>query len=196
MQRKVRIIRRRDVFHRFIFRIEEVTFQHERFDGSMSDEMTRLVLQRGDSVAILLVDEAASLVLLCEQFRIPAHDRGPGWLLELPAGVLEPGETETNCAQREALEETGYSVESFESIARVYLSPGGSSERITILAASVVMAGKHASGGGVAAEGEDIRSVWVPIAEALELARRGEIQDAKTLIAVQWLGLIRNHGIA
>jgi hypothetical protein len=52
----------------------------------MSELLTRLVLNRGDSVAILLHDPVHGLVLLCEQFRVPTCERGPGWLLKLPAG--------------------------------------------------------------------------------------------------------------
>ena len=67
----------------------------------MSENVTRLILDRGDSVAILIHDTHDQLILLCEQFRAPTYDRGPGWLLELPAGIVEPGESEEECARRE-----------------------------------------------------------------------------------------------
>ena len=127
----VRIIERHEVFKRF-FRIEEVTLQHELYNGSMGKEITRLILDRGDSVAMLLCDRENQLVLLCEQFRLPTYEKGPGWLMELPAGTLEKDEDAEDCARRETLEETGYSVKSLRRIACVYLSPGGSSERIHI----------------------------------------------------------------
>src|SRR5690349_5439927 len=101
MARRVRILDRQEVFHRF-FRINEVRLQHERFDGSMTEELTRLVFERGDSVAILLHDPQRQLVLLCEQFRLPAYEHdGPGWLLEIAAGVVERGERPEDCARRE-----------------------------------------------------------------------------------------------
>jgi nudix-type nucleoside diphosphatase (YffH/AdpP family) len=184
----VRIIERREVFKRF-FRIEEVTLQHELYNGSMSKEITRLILDRGDSVAMLLCDRETQLVLLCEQFRAPTYDKGPGWLIELPAGTLEKGEDEEECARRESIEETGYSVKSLRKIACVYLSPGGSSERIHIFYGEVSMADRTGAGGGVIDEGEDIRLISMPIADAIAQAKSGQIQDAKTLIGLQWLEL-------
>jgi ADP-ribose pyrophosphatase len=189
MGRTVRILQRREVFHRFVFRIEEVILQHERFDGSMSDDITRLVLDRGDSVAILLYDTENQLILLCEQFRFPTYDKGPGWMLELPAGILESGEDEEECARREAFEETGYSLGAVERIACVYLSPGGSSERVHIFYSPVSLADRVGGGEGLAAEMEDIKLVGVPREEAFAKMRDGKVLDAKTVIALQWLEL-------
>jgi len=72
------------------------------------------------------------VVLLCEQFRAATLEHGDAWLTELPAGMIEGGEDLEECARREALEETGYTVRDLRKIACVYLSPGGSSERIHI----------------------------------------------------------------
>lgn len=188
MNRTVQIIQRHEVFRKF-FRIEEVTLRHELFNGSMSAEISRLILDRGDSVAMLLCDPAKQMVLLCEQFRVPTYDKGPGWLLELPAGSLEQGENEEECARREAMEETGYSVNSLRRIACVYLSPGGSSEQIHIFYGEVSMSDRVGIGGGVLDENEDIRLISMPMAEASAKARSGQIQDAKTLIGLQWLEL-------
>jgi nudix-type nucleoside diphosphatase (YffH/AdpP family) len=187
MDRTVRIIQRRELFHRFFFRIEEVTLQHERYDGTLSEEMQRLIVHRGDSVAMLLSDIEHQCILLCEQFRVPTYDKGPGWLLEVPAGTLELGENPEECARRETLEETGYQVKALHRIACVYLSPGGSSERVFIFHAEVSLADKIAAGGGNASEAEDIKLICLPIADAISKARDGQIQDAKTLIALQWL---------
>lgn len=189
MGKIIRILQRREVFHRFIFRIEEVTLEYERFDGSMSGTLTRLILNRGDSVAILLHDTHNQSLLLSEQFRAPAFEAGPGWLVELPAGILEAGEKPEECARRETLEETGYTVHALEPIASVYLSPGGSSERVHIFHAEVSLADRTASGGGLASEQEDIRLISLPSDEAFAKARQGQILDAKTLIALQWLEL-------
>ncbi|HEY5029273.1 MAG TPA: NUDIX domain-containing protein [Candidatus Angelobacter sp.] len=195
MSRAVKILRRQELFHRFIFRIEEVTLQHELFNGSMSEEITRLILQRGDSVAMLLCDREKQTVLLCEQFRAPTLDQGPGWLIEIPAGTLESGEDAEECARREALEETGFSVKTLRRIACVYLSPGGSSERIHLFYGDVSTADRAGKGGGVVNEGEDIRLIFVPTEEAIAKARSGQILDAKTLIGLQWLDLANTHSI-
>jgi nudix-type nucleoside diphosphatase (YffH/AdpP family) len=189
MDGRVEVTSRREVFNRLIFRIDEVQLQHERFDGSMSAPINRLVLNRGDSVAILLHDPRTRVVLLCEQFRLPTYGHGPGWLLEIPAGTLESGEDAEVCARRETLEETGYTVGALDVIATVYLSPGGSSERIHIFYGTIAVREDAAETAGVEIEGEDIRIVRLSVEEALAKARAGEILDAKTLIALQWLAL-------
>ena len=189
MDKTFRILQRREVFHRFIFRIDEVTLEYERFDGLMSGPLTRLVLNRGDSVAILLHDTQNHSIVLCEQFRAPTTETGSGWLVELPAGILESGAKPEECARRETAEETGYTVHALDPIASVYLSPGGSSERVHIFRAEVSQADQLASGGGLASEQEDIRLISLPSHEAFAMARQGLILDAKTLIALQWLEL-------
>jgi nudix-type nucleoside diphosphatase (YffH/AdpP family) len=185
----INIIQRRQIFHRFVFRIDELKLQHERYDGTMSPEITRLVLDRGDSVAMLLHDPEKDSILLCEQFRAPTLDKDSGWLVELPAGMLESGEDPAECARRETVEETGYAPRSLRRIACVYLSPGGSSERIHLFYAKVSLADEIGPSGGLTEEGEDIRLIQLPVREALAKAAAGEIQDAKTLIAIQWFEL-------
>jgi nudix-type nucleoside diphosphatase (YffH/AdpP family) len=189
MGKVVRILQRREVFKRFIFRIEEVTLEFERFDGSMSGPLTRLILDRGDSVAILLHDADNGFILLCEQFRAPTYQSGPGWVVELPAGIVEAEEDIEECARRETSEETGYSIRKLQPIASVYLSPGGSSERVHIFYAEISPADRTAAGGGLASEQEDIRLIRVARDDAFARARDGQIFDAKTLIALQWLEL-------
>lgn len=175
-----------------MFRIDELKLRHECYDGTMSPEITRLVFERGDSVAMLLHDSEKDSILLCEQFRTPTMDKDSGWLVEVPAGVLESGEDPAACARRETIEETGYAPKSLRRIACFYLSPGGSSERIHLFYAEVSLADQIGAGGGLAEEGEDIRLIQLPVKEAFAQAAAGEIHDAKTLIAIQWLGLQRS----
>lgn len=191
MKKIIKIIQRQQIFHRLVFRIEELKLQHERYDGTMSAEITRLVLDRGDSVAMLLHDPEKDSILLCEQFRAPTLDKDSGWLVEVPAGVLESGEDPAECARRETTEETGYAPRSLRGIGCVYLSPGGSSERIHLFYAEISLADQIGAGGGLTKEGEDIRLIQLPVKEAFAKAAAGEIQDAKTLIAIQWFGLQR-----
>ena len=194
MNHTVNVLHRQQIFKRFVFQIDELKLQHERYDGSMSAEITRLVLNRGDSVAMLLHDPETDEVLLCEQFRAPTIDKGPGWLMELPAGVVEAGEDPEECARREAIEEVGYSPKVLRKIACVYLSPGGSSERICVYYAEVSLSDQIGAGGGLIEEGEDIRLLRMPVADVIAKAEAGEIDDAKTLIAVQWLQLKKTTG--
>jgi ADP-ribose pyrophosphatase len=194
MARRIEILQRKKVFHRFVFRIDEVLLQHERFDGSMGPPITRLVLERGDSVAVLPHDPVNRIVLLCEQFRLPTVAHGPGWLLEIPAGILETGEDVEACARREMIEETGYSVDVLDPIATVYLSPGGSSERIHIFRGGIALRADAADTAGVESEGEDIRIIRMPVDEAIAKVRAGELLDAKTVVALQWLELALARG--
>ena len=194
MARRLEILQRKEVFNRFVFRIDEVQLQHERFDGTMGPPITRLVLERGDSVAVLPHDPVNRVVLLCEQFRLPTVAHGPGWLLEIPAGILEAGEDVEACARREMMEETGYSVDALDPIATVYLSPGGSSERIHIFRGGIALRADAADTAGIESEGEDIRIIRMPVDEAIAKVRAGELLDAKTVVALQWLELALARG--
>lgn len=153
----------------------------------MSAPVQRLVLERGEAAAVLLHDAAAGCVLLCEQFRAATLEHGSGWLLEVPAGMLDEGETAEDCAHRETLEETGQGAGSLTRIATVYPSPGGSSERIHVFYGCVTLRSDLPERGGLADEGEDIRVVLMPADDAFAMLRRGEVADAKTVIALQWL---------
>lgn len=89
MTLNIEISKRKIVFRRSIFRIEELRLRHELFDGTMGAPITRLVLDRGDSVAVPPHDPSLNIVLFCEQFRAPTVEKGTGWLAEIPAGLLE-----------------------------------------------------------------------------------------------------------
>lgn len=196
MTRRVEITQRNVIFHRFIFRIEELRLRHELFDGSMSAPITRLVLERGDSVAVLPHDPDMGAVLLCEQFRAPTVTRGPGWLVEIPAGILEDNERPEGCARRETLEEIGHAAEALTPIATIYPSPGGSSERIHIFHGRVALRPDAPETAGLTDQDEHIRVLRLPVEVALARLRAGEIQDAKTVIALQWLDLAARGGDA
>ncbi len=167
-----------------------MTCDHSRYEGGIERNVTRLVFERGDSAAALLHDPGRDIVLLTEQFRMPTYEKGPGWLLEVAAGTVEPSETPDACIIRELREEIGYEVDAVELIARFYVSPGGTSERIFLYYASVSanMLKDHAAS-GVASQQEDVKRVEIPTREFLDMAARHQIEDAKTLIAALWLHL-------
>jgi len=172
------------------YKIDRVRYRFERFDGSMSEPVTRLVFERGDSVCVLPYDRAKDAVLLIQQFRYPAYVRnGPGWLWEIIAGIQDKGRDRTAVAHAELLEEAGYQVDTLVPVASFYLSPGGSSERIYLYLAYVSPADRKAGGGGLAEENEDIAVSVVPFRQAMRMVEAGEIVDAKTIVALQWLAL-------
>ena len=185
MPSRVEIHSRRRVFDGF-FKIEEAELAYERFDGSMTPPLKRLVFERGDSVAALVYHHEEDRLLFLRQFRYPTYEKGPGWVTEVVAGMQEHGEPAEDALKREILEEIGYEVSHLEPIATFYVSPGGSSERIVLYYAEVTAAGKVAAGGGLIEENEDIVTVSYSRAELVQAVAAGQIQDAKTLIGILW----------
>ena len=184
--RKVEIQSRKRMLDDF-FKVDEIVLRHERADGRMTRSLRRLHLDRGDGVAALLFKPETGNIVLVRQFRYSAHVHGPGWILEVVAGVLGPDENPRSAMQREILEETGYTTEKLDSISSFYLSPGGSSERIHLFYAEAGPRAIGKSGGGLEEEGEDIEVVEVPLEKAWDMLEAGRIVDAKTIIALQWL---------
>ncbi len=158
-------------------------------EGVAARRRTVEVLERGDSaaVAIHLVDQDE--LLLARQFRMPVRMReeseDAGWTLEIVAGVVAEGETPLTTARREAAEEVGLEIGECEHVATVFPSPGGSSERIFIYYAPVPGRPRQGAGGGLG--DERIATELIKRQELFRLCRLGEINDAKTLIAAQWL---------
>jgi len=113
--------------------------------------------------------------ILVRQFRYPAGED----LIEIPAGVVEEGETPLECMKRELLEETGYIAEDWQELFAFFPSPGVVSERIHVfLAQGLVKKKAHPE------EDEKITVLEVPFDEALRMVRYGEIYDAKTMTAL------------
>lgn len=192
MPRKVEIIAQTKLFQRLFFHFYEVVLRHERYAGDMSQPLTRLHLERGAGAAAVVHDPAQNAILLVEQFRAPTYFAGdPGWLLELPAGMIDGDETPEATIRREIVEETGYAVVAVEPVTRFYLSPGGSTEHIHLFYVVVDAAQPPVSGGGLADEGEDIRVVWLPMAEIAQRIADGTIHDARTLVGLQWFLLAK-----
>ena len=166
------------------FKLDATEYSFRRFDGSMSAPVRRLTLERGDSVAALLVDGSGQTAWLVEQFRVATWVQGPGWIVETVAGMVAEGESPETTLRREVREETGFEINTIEPISSFYLSPGGSSERVHLYCARVH--GRSDAGGGVAAHGEDIRLLQYTREQLRAAWRAGQFVDAKTLVAVLW----------
>lgn len=106
-------------------------------------------------------------------------------LLEIPAGLVEPNEGKhpERTAARELREEIGYNAGELRLLVAEYSSPGFCTEVISIYAATGL---KEAPEGQQLDPGEQITVHWIPLDEAVERVRRGEIQDGKTIIGI-WL---------
>lgn len=181
------------VYHGF-FRMEKYRLRHALFQGGWSADITRECLERGHAVAVLLYDPDQDQVVLLEQFRVGALEcPGGPWLLEIVAGIMDdPAETAEDVARRETTEEAGGELLDLIPICRYLVSPGGTSETITLFCGRVDTSG---IGGlrGLAEEHEDIRLQVVSRHEALELLKAGRINSAAPMIALQWLELNRHE---
>lgn len=185
------IVKQERVFDGF-FKINRMKIRHALFQGG-NIEIVREQFQRDDAVCVLLFDPVRDVVVLIEQFRVGAiaKDRdtaGSPWLLELVAGIVEPGETAEDVARRESVEEAGAQISDIVPITRYLPSAGGSDEYIDLLCARVDSSGL---GGvhGLPEEGEDILVHLIPLAKAFALVASGKIDNAATIIALQWLQL-------
>jgi ADP-ribose pyrophosphatase len=190
-----------------MFCVFRATLRYRRFDGHMSEEITRINFERGDSVGVLLYDLDEEVVVLSRQFRYPVYTgldpeilkeggARQAWLLEVMAGVIDPGHSVVEIASKELLEEAGYVVQGgYRPIATVYPSPGGTSERIYLFLGLVTHKDQINAGGGLASEGEDIQVESLSFQESMMMIDQGEISDAKTIIALQHLALLKSRGV-
>ncbi len=139
----------------------------------------RDVVRHNGSVVVLAVDTAANPedpgILLIRQYR---HAAGQ-FLLELPAGRIEPGEKLIPAAKRELIEETGYRAKRWSKHVKYFASPGFVSEAMNILIAEDLELGDAAP-----EDDERIELQMTPLSEVLRLIREDKIHDGKTLIGV------------
>lgn len=187
----------RVLLHDGFLKIEKLTLACRLFQGGWSAPFTREVLRRERGVGVLLYDPHLDKVLMVEQFRVGCLEdevNGP-WALELVAGLLDkPGENPADVARREAVEEAGARVGNLLRICEYYNSPGGSNERLTVFCAAfdATDAAYATEGGGifgVDSEAENIRAVILDRNEALAAVAAGTINNAMSIIALQWLQL-------
>lgn len=181
----------RERLHEGFYALDRLVLRHRRFDGGWTRPLRRELLVQRDAVAVLPYDPDRDRVLLVEQFRVGAlADPGGAWLLEAPAGLLEPGESVEACARRELLEECGVEAGRLERALVYRSSPGGTSESVTVLVAEAALEG---SGGlfGAAQEDEDIRVHLMAAEEAFDLVRAGRILAPTGLVPLLWLELHR-----
>ena len=171
------------------FQVDRAAIQYEKFDGTMTQELVRLNLNRGNSAAVLILNPQKNSLILIKQFRYPAYveNKTKGWLLEVVAGTIDFDADPLETAKREIVEEVGYLVDKLEPIHIFYPSPGGCSEKIFLYYAEVCEKQQFSKGGGLPGEGEDIQIIELPILEVFQLLDSGQILDAKTIIALQWL---------
>ena len=107
------------------FPLQRVAFRNRRFDGAMSGERIWELWRRGKAASVLPYDPVSDQVVVIEQFRLPALAAGQDpVMVELPAGLAEPGESPEAIVHREAQEEMGLSVDRLHRIGAFLLTPG------------------------------------------------------------------------
>jgi len=123
-------------------------------------------------------------ILLIRQFRHAAD----GFIWEVPAGRLDPGESPEACAARELEEETGMRAERLERLTTIYTTPGFTDERIHLFLATGLVAGAERR------EHDEFMEV-VPLrwSNALRLIRSGELSDGKSLISLLFVQCLTAH---
>lgn len=137
-------------------------------------ETTLELMDHPGASAIVAVEDDE--VVLIRQYRHAAE----GYLWEVPAGTLEPGESPDACARRELVEEAGVSAERFEHLGFIYTAPGFVNERIHIyLAEGLTPTDTNRDADEVITEVKR-----VPLPEAVRMIERGEIVDAKTTVGL------------
>jgi ADP-ribose diphosphatase len=187
------VIRRESRLFDDFFKVDELVVSHEQVDGSMSPDQKRLVFERGDAAAVLLLNLDTKCVVLVEQFKAPAlvgrrrdnPSTMDGWILETVAGMVDSGETPEAAAIRETREETGYQIQHPKLISQFFSSPGGTSERVFLYFAEVRESDKVDKGGGVG--DEDIKVVQLALDGLFDRLADGAIEDPKVLVAAHWL---------
>jgi ADP-ribose pyrophosphatase len=174
-------------------RLDNYRLRHRRHDGGWTDVISREVIERGHAVCVLPYDPERDEVVLIEQFRVGAYAAGQAaWQIEIVAGIIEPGETLEEVAQRECKEEAGCDIGELVLVATILTSPGVLTETAAVYCARAdarQAAGIH----GVAAEHEDIRAFAVPLTEAVGWADAGRLQNSPALIALGWLARHRDE---
>lgn len=191
MQREdFQVIEREACFSGF-YKLDRLRLRHRQFAGGMGPELSRELFVRHDAVCVLPYDPQRDCVVLIEQFRVGAMEKSANpWLMELVAGLIDKDEQPEEVAHREAMEEANLPLISLWPITQYYPSPGGSDERVHLF---VGRCDSEGAGGvhGLAEEGEDIRvHVW-PLEDALDAVKDGRIDNAASIIALQWLALNR-----
>ena len=144
-------------------------------------ESVREIVEHPGAIALIALDDAGR-VLLVKQYRHAVRTV----TLEIPAGILEPGEAPREAAQRELREETGYRAERLERLGGIHTAPGFSTEYIHFFLATQLVPDRLAMD-----DDEVIDMLRLPLGDAIDLIRVAQIDDGKTvsglLLAQAWL---------
>lgn len=182
-------IKKEEVLSDNWYTLRKYTFDYQRADGSW-EQQQREAYDRGNGAVILLYNKEKQTVLLTRQFRLPTYTNGneSGMMIEACAGLLDKDNPE-ECIKRETEEETGYQVRDVKKIFEAYMSPGSVTEILYFFVAEYAEDMKVSEGGGSDSEQENIEVLELPFTQAVEMVAIGEINDAKTIMLIQYAQL-------
>ena len=158
----------------FNFVTENLTLPNGR------DTEMAFIRHPGSTAVVPLLDD--NTVVMEVQYRHPVGE----YLLEIPAGTLEPGESPLNCAKRELMEETGFRAQELIMLGKIHMIPAYSDEEIHVFIAKGLTPAKQNLD-----PDEIIEVVKYPLEKALQMIEEGEITDALTILSIQmaWIRL-------
>ncbi|CAI8364479.1 MAG: Methanol dehydrogenase activator [Acidimicrobiales bacterium AG-410-I20] len=162
-----------------------VTYSQAVFEGPQGEVLERDVVRHPGAVAVVALDKGD--VILVNQYR-PALEMNT---LEIPAGKLDmPGETKTEAARRELIEETGYDCGEITLLLEFHNSAGFTDEITSIYLARELTPTEAKA---VSVEEEYLTVIRLPVEEALRLLNDKKITDAKTVIGLLAIGFDSNN---
>tara|TARA_B110000444_G_scaffold227349_1_gene232455 strand:+ start:409 stop:1059 length:651 start_codon:yes stop_codon:yes gene_type:complete len=185
----------RSLAHDGFLRVEHLQLRHRLFSGAWSEVFMRELQLKDPAVGVLLFDPDRNTVLLIRQFRVgmfaessAAGNAGSPWPLEIVAGMVDSDERFEEVALRESKEESNCVPTDLIKVCEYYNSPGGSNEKVILFCGRI---DSRNAGGvyGLPQEYEDIEVQVLDYKNAIELIDSGEINNAMTIIALQWLQL-------
>ncbi len=168
------------------YTLNKFTYEYLRPDGTWETQH-REAYDRGNGAAILLYNIEKGTVILTRQFRMPTYVNGneDGMMVEVCAGLLEKGNAEETI-KMEVEEETGYKIDEVKKVFEAYMSPGSVTEILYFFIGKYEDNMKVSEGGGAEDETENIEVLELKFQEALQMIKSGKIQDAKTIMLLQY----------
>jgi ADP-ribose pyrophosphatase len=158
-----------------------VNIRRDTVEKAGGRKTTREVVEHSDCVAVVALDEQAN-VLLVRQFRHPVGK----FLLEIPAGGIDPGEAPVDSARRELQEEIGYLPRKIDELGGFYSVPGYGTEYLHCFLATELVPSQM-----VAEDTDDIELVRVSLDQLPRLITSGEICDGKSIAALLMFLFVR-----
>tara|TARA_R110000868_G_scaffold215663_1_gene465770 strand:+ start:5720 stop:6340 length:621 start_codon:yes stop_codon:yes gene_type:complete len=189
---KFNILKSKQLYDGFC-KVFNITFNHQKFNGSTSNVKEHEIFVRSPCVGVLPYNPITNEVILIKQFRIGAIDplnqfkaNFNPWLLEIVAGIIDTNESFEQTGIRECQEEAGCNITKLIPMHDYLVSPGANNERIKLFCG--IFTEKYIPGiFGLDFENEDIKTYLMSLDKAEDLLNSGKICNAASIVALQWI---------